>query len=109
MAIVTFKPQIPEKYNAFCSASESSKQNPRDRTLDLPFFFHYKHMNSLKRHLPIAQGETFLPPGQFCGRVCFGLLVEGVSLSTVTNRFELTYELKKLLLLYCKVCPCFTR
>ena len=26
------------------SAPESNKQNPRDRTLDLPIFFRYKHI-----------------------------------------------------------------
>ena len=30
------------------TAPESNKQNPRDRTLDLPIFFHYKHITSLK-------------------------------------------------------------
>ena len=32
MVIVSFKPKIPEHYNAFCSASESNKQNLRDIT-----------------------------------------------------------------------------
>ena len=54
--IVSFKPQIPEKNNSFCSASESNKQNPRDRTLDLPFFFRYKHISSLENHLSLAEG-----------------------------------------------------
>ena len=39
MVIVSFKPKIPENYNAFSSASESNGQNPGDRTLDLPIFF----------------------------------------------------------------------
>ena len=34
--------------NSSCSAPESNKQNPPDRTLDLPSFFSYKHMTSLK-------------------------------------------------------------
>ena len=29
------------------AAPESNKQNPRDRTLDLPFFFRCKHIASL--------------------------------------------------------------
>ena len=48
MVIVSFKPEIPENYNAFCSAFESNEQTSRDRTLDLPFFCRYKHTTSLK-------------------------------------------------------------
>ena len=36
MVIVSFEDKIPENHNAFWSASESNKQNPRNRTLDLP-------------------------------------------------------------------------
>ena len=44
MIIVSFKPKIPENYNAFCSASESNKQNPRHRTLDFaPFLSLQSH------------------------------------------------------------------
>ena len=35
------------------SYSESNKQSTQDRTLDLPFFFRYKHPTSLK-NLPSA-------------------------------------------------------
>ena len=59
MAIVSLKSQIPKNCNAFCSASESNKRNPRDRTLDLRFFFRYKHIISLKNHLSLVQGENF--------------------------------------------------
>ena len=31
---------------ALCSASESRKQNPQDKTLNLPFFFCLKHITS---------------------------------------------------------------
>ena len=51
MVIVSFKSRIPknrvnsndsaENHNAFRLASESNQQNPRDRSLDLPFYFHY--------------------------------------------------------------------
>ena len=58
MVIVSFQPKIPENYNSFCSASESNKQNPQDRTLDLPVFFHYKYMTSHENHLSLAQGEN---------------------------------------------------
>ena len=36
--------------NAPCAASESHKQNPPDRTIDLPFSFRLKHTASLKTY-----------------------------------------------------------
>ena len=44
MVFVSFEPKIPENTNAFCLAPEPNKQNPRDRTLNLPFFSHCKHI-----------------------------------------------------------------
>ena len=35
MLDVSFKPYIPENYDAICSASESNKQNLRDKTLGI--------------------------------------------------------------------------
>ena len=58
MVIVSAKPKILDDYNAFCSASESNKQNLRERSLDLPSLFRYKHIASLKNHLSLAQGES---------------------------------------------------
>ena len=81
MVIISFKCKIPDNYIAFCSASELNKQNLRDRTLDLSFFSRYKHITSLKNHLPLALGES-LPYwfwGNFCCRVCFDSLVERIS------------------------------
>ena len=46
--------------NALCSVSESNKQNPQDRTLDLPFFCRYKHIPSLK-NLPSPAPNESLP------------------------------------------------
>ena len=43
-----------------CSAPESNKQNAPDRTLDLPFFFHYKDITSLK-NLPSPLPNESLP------------------------------------------------
>ena len=40
------------------SAPESNKQNPRDRTLDLLIFFHYKHIPSLKNHPSPGPNES---------------------------------------------------
>ena len=81
MVIVSFKPKIPEDCNALRSASESIKQNSREGTLDLPSFFRYKHITSLKNHLSLAQGESLIHwfRGNFCGRVCFDLPVERIS------------------------------
>ena len=39
--------------NSYSSTTESNKQNPRDRTLDLPFFVCYLHLISIK-DLPSA-------------------------------------------------------
>ena len=55
--IVSFKSKIPENYDAFYLAPESSKQHPRDRTLDLSSSFRYKHITSLKDQF--AFGATF--------------------------------------------------
>ena len=80
MIIVSLKPKIPENYNAFCSATESNKQNPRAKTLALPLFFPYKHITSLKNHHSRAQGES-LPYWfrfNFCSRVCLDLPVERI-------------------------------
>ena len=49
-----------ENRNAFCAASESRKQKPRDRTLDLPFFFRLKDITSLKS-LPLPAPRESLP------------------------------------------------
>ena len=37
--------------NSYSSAPESNKQNPPKRTIDLPFFFRYKRITSLKTSL----------------------------------------------------------
>ena len=34
--------------NSYSSAPESSKQNPPDLTVDVPSFYHYGHITSLK-------------------------------------------------------------
>ena len=61
MIIVSFKLLILDNYDAFSSAFESNRLNPRDRTLDLPLtlIFGYKRISSLKKcRLSFAQGET---------------------------------------------------
>ena len=42
------------------SAPESNKQNPLDRTLDVPFFFRHKQITSLK-NLPSPAPSESLP------------------------------------------------
>ena len=110
MVIVSFKRKIPENYNACCSVTESKKQNPRERTLNLPFFFRYKHITCLKNHLSLAQGESL--PYWFRGNLAaMFVLIYRLSefpLSAFTNRFELRCQLKQLLLLYYKISGCLT-
>ena len=72
---------MPENYNAFCSASELNKPNPGDRSLDLPFFFRYKHISSLKSNLSRAQGGSlpFWFRDNVCGRAFFDSVVERIA------------------------------
>ena len=44
--------------DSYSSASESNKQNPPDRTLNLPFFFRYKHITFLKTSLRPHQARV---------------------------------------------------
>ena len=46
------------KLNNYRAAPESNIQNRRGRTLDLPFFFHYKYVTALKTHFSLAPGES---------------------------------------------------
>ena len=48
------------KVDSYSSAPQSNKQNPQDRTLDLSFFFRYKHITSLK-NLPSPAPNESLP------------------------------------------------
>ena len=66
--------------NALCSVSESNKQDPRDRTLDLPFIVYHKHIPSLKTSFARTKREfAVLVSGQLCGFVCFEFLLERIS------------------------------
>ena len=63
---------------SYSSGPESNKQNQRDRTLDLPFFFHYKHIPSLKK-LPSPASNESLPywfQGNFATSFVFKILLE---------------------------------
>ena len=96
--------------NALCSVSESRKQNPRDRTLDLPFFFWCKHMPSLKTLPSPAPNESsaYWFQGNFAASFVFNFCLREFLLSALVNRFELRCEPKRLMLLYYKICPCCT-
>ena len=93
MVIVSFKPKIPEYYIALCSASKSksNKQDPRDRTLDLPFFFRSKDITSHKNRLLLEQVENlpywFLET--FAAMFVLIYRLREFLLSAVANRFEL--------------------
>ena len=44
--------------NSYSSAPESKRQNPPDRTMDLPFFFCYTHTTSIKHVRSPAPSES---------------------------------------------------
>ena len=91
------------------SAPESNKQNPRDRTLDLPFLFRYKHIPSLK-NLPSPALSESLPywlQGNFAASFVLKFCLREFILSAFANRFELRCEPKRLMLLYYKISPCY--
>ena len=92
--------------NSLCSVSESNKQNPRDRTLDLPFFFCCKHIPSLKNLPSPAPNESsaYWFQGNFAASFVLKFCLREFLLPALVNRFELRCELK--MLLYYKVCPC---
>ena len=93
---------------SYSSAPRSIKQNPRDRTLDLPFFFCYKHLTSLKNLSSAAPSESFPYWFQSNFVMLFVLVycLREFLLSAFANRFELRCEPKQLMLLYYKICPC---
>ena len=63
------------------SVPKSNKQNPRDRTLDLPIFFRYKRLPSLK-NLPSPAPNESLPnwlQGNFVASLVLEFLLERIS------------------------------
>ena len=90
------------------SAPKSNKQHLRDRALDLPFFFRYKHIPSLK-NLPSPAPNESLPywfQGNFAASFVLNFCLREFLLSACANRFELRCEPKRLMLLHYKICPC---
>ena len=94
---------------SYSSAPESNKQNPRDRTLDLPFFFRYKHIPSLKKPPSLAPKESlqYWFQGNFAASFVLKFCLREFLLSAFANRLELRCEPKRLMLLYYKICPCY--
>ena len=95
--------------NSYCSAPESNKQNLRDITLDLPFFFCYKHLSSLK-NLPSAapsESQPYWFHGNFAAMFVFSYWLREFLLSAFANRCELTCEPKQLMPLHYKNLPLF--
>ena len=95
---------------SYSSAPESNKQNPRDRTLDLPIFFRYKHIPSLK-NLPSPapiESSPYWFQGNFADSFVFNFCLREFLLSAFANCFELRCEPKRLMLLYYKICPCLS-
>ena len=91
------------------AAPESNKQNPRDRTLDLPIFFRYKYITSLKNLPSPAPNESCRTGFRATLRLrlfCYFCLREFL-VSAFANRFDLRCQSKRLMLLYYKICPCF--
>ena len=85
--------------SALCSASESNKQNLRDRILDLPLFFRYKHITSLK-NLPSPAPNESLPywfQGNFVASFVLNFCLREFLLSAFANRLELRCEPKQLI------------
>ena len=93
--------------NSSSSAPRSIKQNPRGRTLDLPFFFCYKHLTSLKNLPSVTPSESFPYwfQGNFAAQFVLIYCLREFLLSAFVNRFELRCESKQLMLLYYKICP----
>ena len=97
--------------SSYSSAPEPMKQNPQDRTMDLPFFFGYKHITSLKI-LPSPAARENLPCWFYCNFAVMFVLnywLREFLLSAFANRFELSCEPKQLMLLYYKIWPCYFR
>ena len=77
--------------NSCSSAPESKRQNPPDRTMDLPFFLRCKNITSPKKVPSPAPSESlpywFL--GNFAAVFVLNYWLREFLLSAFANRFEL--------------------
>ena len=98
-----------QNFNALCSVSESNKQNSRDRTLDLPFFFRYKHIPSLKNRPSPAPNESlsYWFQGNFAASFVLNFCLREFLLSAFANRFELRCDPKRLYAIVLQNLPLF--
>ena len=79
------------------SAPESNRQNPPDKTMDLPFFFRYKDIASLK-NVPSPAPSESLPywfQGNFAAMFVLNYWLREFLLSAFADHFELRCESKK--------------
>ena len=84
---------------------KSNEQNRPDRTLDLPFFFRYKHMTSLKSLFPPAPSKSlpYLFQGNFAAIFVLNYWLREFPLSAFANHFESRCEPKQLMLFFYKM------
>ena len=93
---------------SYSSAPESNKQNPCDRTPDLPILFRYKRIPSLK-NLPSPAPNESLPywfQGNFAASFVLNFCLREFLLSAFANRFELRCEPKNDAIVL-QICPSF--
>ena len=93
------------------AAPESNKQNPLDRTLDLPIFifFRNKHITSLK-NLPSPAPKEILPywfQGNFAASFVLNFCLREFLWSAFDNRFELRCEPKATVAIVVQNLPLF--
>ena len=96
---------------SYSSAPESNKQNTPDRALDLPLFFHYEHITSLI-NLPSpvpSESLSYWFQGNLAPMFVLNYWLREFILSVFANRFELKCEPRQLMILYYKICPCYSR
>ena len=89
--------------DSYSPALESNKQNPPDRTMDLPNFFRYKHITSLE-NLPSPAPRMSLPywfQGNFAAMFVLNYWLREFLLPAFANRFEFRCEpMQPMLLCY---------
>ena len=89
-------------------SSKSNRQNPHPHsTIDIPFFFRYKHKTSLK-DVPTPASSESLPywfQGNFAAMFALNYWLREFLLSAFANRFVLRCERKQPMLLCHKICP----
>ena len=91
--------------NSPFSVPESNRLNQPYRIMDLPFFFRYKELASLKS-VPSPARLPYWFQGNFKDMFVLNSWLREFLLPAFANRFELRCEPKQLMLLYYKICTC---